>query len=216
METNNSNNNENINSNFDPNKFLDDLLEKKLSAKQIETQQQMEKQRFEEQKKQIEEEKIKLEEQKKNSEEQSKKFYEDIKNKVPRIDNLANRFKDNSDLQDGIGFLSSINALIENEEVTAEELTDIVKNKMTDEDFTKFKATDDASKITYKLSKICNQYKEKKEITNGQQPIPTNALKRNEPAEHPLLNRSPSHYQNSMFTPTQQINDFYSMIKNKK
>lgn len=216
MENNNSNNNENINSNFDPNKFLDDLLEKKLSAKQIETQQQIEKQRFEEEKKRIEEEKIKLEEQKKISEEQSKKFYDDIKSKVPRIDNLANRFKDNSDLQDGIGFLSSINALIESEEITAEELTDIVKNKMTDEDFAKFKSTDDASKITYKLSKICNQYKEKKETnTEEKQPIPTNIPKRNE-QDQPLLNRSPSHYQNSMFTSTQQINDFYQMIKNKK
>ena len=216
MEINNSSNSENINSNFDPNKFLDDLLEKKLSAKQMEAQEKIEKQRLEEAKKQIEEEKMKLEEQKKNSEEQSKKFYEEIKSKVPRIDNLANRFKDNSDLQDGIGFLSSINTLIENEEVTAEELTDIIKNKMTDEDFAKFKATDDASKITYRLSKICNQYKQKQEATEEKPSMPANILKRNEPAEHPLLNRNPSHYQNSMFTPTQQINDFYQMIKEKK
>lgn len=215
MENTNTTNHENLNSNFDANKFLDELLDRKLSAKQLETEQKLEKERFEQEKKQIEEEKIKLEEQKKINEEQSKKFYEEIKTKLPRIDNLANKFKDNSELQDGIGFLSSINSLIENEEITPEELTNIVKNKMTDEDFAKFKATDDAAKITYKMLKIINQYKSVKEPEEKLQAIPTNIFKRNE-HEQPSLNRNPSHYHDSMFTPTSQINAFYQMIKDKK
>jgi hypothetical protein len=218
MENNNNANNENLNANIDPLKFMDDFFDKKFENKKMEEQKRFEQQKFEEEKKRIEEEKMRFEEQKNLIEENSKKLYDDVKTKIPRIDTLANKFKENSDLQDGVAFLSSISSLIENEEFTAEELTNIVKNQMTDEDFAKFRSNDDASKITYKLMKICNKYQKPQEAPVQTQEktrsIPTNSNNRNE-SEQPLLRRDPTSYQNSMFTPTDQIKDFFQIYEKK-
>jgi hypothetical protein len=179
MENNNNSNNENLNTNIDPYKIIKDLFNQEFENKKLEEQKKIEQKILEEEKKRIEEEKMRFEEQKRLLEENSKKLYDDVKTKIPRIDTLANRFKENSDLQDGVAFLSSISSLIENEEFTAEELTHIVKNHMTDEDFAKFKSNDDASKITYKLMKICNKYQKPQEAPVQTQEktrsIPTNS-----------------------------------------
>lgn len=216
MENNNNSNNENLNTNIDPYKIIKDLFNQEFENKKLEEQKKIEQKILEEEKKRIEEEKMRFDEQKKILEENSKKLYDDVKTKIPRIDTLANKFKENSDLQDGVAFLSSISSLIENEEFTAEELTHIVKNHMTDEDFAKFKSNDDASKITYKLMKICNKYQKSKEepIKTQDKSIPTNSVNRNEP-EQPLLRRDPSSYQNSMFTPTDQIKEFLEIYSKK-
>lgn len=218
MENNNNTNNENLNTNVDPYKIIKDLFNQEFESKRVEEQKRSEQQRFEEEKKRIEEEKMRFEEQKRLLEENSKKLYDDVKNKIPRIDTLANKFKENSELQDGVAFLSSISSLIENEEFTAEELTNIVKNQMTDDDFAKFKSDDNASKITYKLMKICDKYHKTQEKTSQNQEktkaIPTNSTNRNE-SEQPLLRRDPMSYQNSMFTPTEQIKDFFQIYDKK-
>lgn len=218
MENDNNLNNENVNSQENPIAFVERLIKKTVIEMKTEEQAHVEKQRFEEEKKRIEAEKIRFEEQKRLLEENSKKLYDDVKTKIPRIDTLANRFKENSELQDGIAFLSSVSSLIENEEFTAEELTNIVKNQMTDDDFAKFKSTDDASKITYKLMKICDKYQKPKEAPVQTQEktrsIPTNSNNRNE-SEQPLLRRDPASYQNSIFTPTDQIKDFFQIYEKK-
>jgi hypothetical protein len=218
MENNNNGVNENINNaNVDPYKVIKDLFNQEFESKKLEEQKRIDQEKFEQEKKLIEAEKVKLEEQKKVLEENSKKFFDDVKNKIPKVESLANKFKDNSDLQDGVGFLSALSSLIEDDEFTPEELTAIVKNKMTDEDFSKFKSTDDASKITYKLMKICSKYKEKAPVNNTSNPN-THSLKttnnKNE-AEQPLTRRDPSHYQNSMFTATDQMKEFYDLYRKK-
>jgi hypothetical protein len=219
MENTNNPNNENINSNANPLDLVKQLIKEQTTAFRAEEQAQIEKQRFEEDRKRIEEEKNRFEEQKRLLEENSKKLYDDVKTKIPRIDTLANRFKENSDLQDGVAFLSSLSSLIENEEFTAEELTNIVRNQMTDDDFAKFKSNDDASKITYKLMKICGKYQKPQEtpapIQEKTRAIPTNSTNRNEP-EQPLLRRDPSSYQNAMFTSTEDIKDFLQIYDRKK
>ena len=48
--------------------------------------------------------KNKLAESQRIAEENQKKLYEDVKTKAPEIDRMAKAFKNNSDLEDGIGF----------------------------------------------------------------------------------------------------------------
>ena len=203
-------NNENLN---DPQKtiqLLKEFFDASFDAKEKQKQELQEKERIENDKKKIEEEKQLLENQKKQLEDNSNKLYEEVKTKFPKIDNLAKTFRENSDLDNGFGFLTSINALIEDGDYTTDEIVKIVKNDFTDEDFSTFKNNDDASKITKKLDKLLSKYKHSKKSDNLKAP----ASIKNEP-EQPLR-RDPASYTNSLFTPTSQIKEFYDSFKSNR
>lgn len=205
MTTENNNNNEQINK--EGIDLLKQVFNEWIGQKDAEKQAEAEKIKFENDKKQIEAEQAKIAEMQKQAEENQKKIYEDVKAKAPAIDQMAKAFKHKSDLEDGIGFLTSINALIESEEYTADEIAKMVKNDFTEDDFAKFKASDDAAKITHKMHKICSKYKK----TESSPTLPTPSNLKQE-AEQPIRN-NPAQYQNQMFTPTEHIKDFFERYK---
>lgn len=201
MTTENDTTNQSINQvNQDGIDLLKNVFNEWMGQKEAEKKAAAERENFENERKRLEEEKNKLAESQRIAEENQKKLYEDVKTKAPEIDRMAKAFKNNSDLEDGIGFLTSINALIDSEEYTAEEIAKMIKNDFTEEDFAKFKANDDAAKITHKMHKICSKYKNTRNLPN-----PTNIKQE---AEQPLKEYNPTSYHNQMFTRPEDIRAF--------